>query len=189
MLMSCCSIWNWIVNSAAVISALAAVAAVLVTIWSLHTNKRLEKAKMRPNVIIAIVNSGNVYNLVVRNTGLTAALDVKVHVSPPIRIDLSPSVKGDIPFLEHPIPYLQPGGELRSAFIAGYDNLKGISNELRFSFDVEYVDSYGERFSEKQKLDVRLMEDSAVLKGSSVKDIVDGIAKVEKAIQKIAERK
>lgn len=188
MLMSCCSMWKWIVNNAAAISALAAVIAVFVTIWSLHTNRRFESSKMRPIIAIEIANISNVYNLIVRNIGLTAAYDVKINVSPSIKINLSPTISGDIPFLKHPIPHLQAGCELRSAFITGYDSLKKISNELRFSFDVEYVDSYGKRFSEKQKLDVRLIEDSAVLKEAGFKDIVAGIDKVEKAIREIAKR-
>ena len=142
-MMVCCSVWSWIVNNAAAISALAAVTAVFVAIWSLHTNRNLEKAKMRPIITVEIVNIRNFYNLVVRNTGLTAASEVQIHVSPPIRINLSPSVNDDIPFLKYPIPYLQPGGELKSAFIVGYENLKGISKELRFSFKVEYSDSEG----------------------------------------------
>ena len=144
---------------------------------------------MRPIVSVEIVNIENVYNLIVRNTGLTAAFDVKINVSPPMRINLNTTLNGDIPFLKYPIPYLQSGGEFKCAFIAGYDNLKRISKELLFSFEVEYSDRDGGKFNEKQNLDVRLIAEAAVLRETGMKEVVAGIVKVEKAILKIAEEK
>ena len=186
-MMVCCNTWGWITHNAAAISAIAAVMAVLVAIWSLHTNKRVEAAKMRPIISVEIVNIRNVYNLVVRNIGLTEAYDLGIGVSPNIRINLPPVVD-DIPFLKYPIPNLLPGGELRCAFIAGYDNLTAISRERRFSFELKYKDRYGAAFSEKVKLDLRLITDAAIQIEPGMKEIVDGIAKIEKAILKVAEK-
>ena len=188
-MMVCCNVWAWITHNAAAISAIAAVMAVLVAIWSLHTNKRVEAAKMRPIITVEIVNIRNVYNLVVKNIGLTDAYDVGIAVSPNIRINFPPDVVGDIPFLKYPIPNLQPGGELKCAFITGYDNLTAISREQRFSFDLKYKDRYGGAFSEKLKLDLRLITDAAIQVEPGMKEIIDGIAKVEKAILKVVEQK
>ena len=188
-MMVCCNVWGWITHNAAAISAIAAVMAVLVAIWSLHTNKRVEAAKMRPIITVEIVNIRNVYNLLVKNIGLTDAYDVGIEVSPSIRISIPPDVVGDIPFLKYPIPNLQSGGELRCAFVVGYDNLTAISRERRFSFDLKYKDRYGGAFSEKLKLDLRLITDAAIQVEPGMKEIIDGIAKVEKAILKVSEQK
>lgn len=187
MLISC-SVWSWVTANAAAISAIAAVIAVFVAIWSLHTNRRFEAAKIRPIIAIEIMNVSNFYNLVVRNDGLTAAFDVKIKVSPSIKINLDSVVSGDIPFIKYPIPHLQSGGELKCAFIVGYENLKKISNELRFSFEVEYQDRFGKKFHETQKVDVRLIADAAVLKETDLKDVMTELTKIEKAVQKVAER-
>lgn len=187
MLISC-SAWSWVTANAAAISAIAAVIAVFVAIWSLHTNRRFEAAKIRPIIAIEIMNVSNFYNLVVRNDGLTAAFDVKIKVSPSIKINLDSVVSGDIPFIKYPIPHLQSGGELKCAFIVGYENLKKISNELRFLFEVKYLDRYGKKFCETQKVDVRLIADAANLKETDLKDVLTELAKIEKAIQKVAEK-
>ena len=77
---------------------------------------------------------------------------------------------------------------MKCAFIVGYENLKKISTELRFSFEVKYLDGFGKEFRETQKVDVRLIADSAVLKETDLKDVVTELAKIEKAIQKVAEK-
>ncbi|MBQ7190534.1 MAG: hypothetical protein IJR99_14095 [Kiritimatiellae bacterium] len=62
------------------------------------------------------------------------------------------------------------------------NNLTAISREQRFSFDRNYKDSYGRIFSEKFQLDLRLNTDAAIQVEPGMKEVVDGIAKVEKAI-------
>lgn len=189
MICCSCSVWGWISHNAAVISAVAAVMSAVVAILSLRTNKRIEAAKMRPIITVEIVDIRNVYSLVVKNIGLTEAYDVVIGVSPKIRIMFPPNVNDDIPFLKYPIPNLQPGGDLKCAFVTGYDNLTAISIDKRFSFDLKYKDRHGKEFKEKLKLDLRLITDAAIQVEPGMKEIVDGLAKVEKAIQKIATMK
>ena len=165
-----CCIWDFILKNASGISAVAAVAAVFITLWSLHVNRRVEKEKMRPIISVEIVDIQNVYNLVVRNIGLTQAFDIHVTTHPLIRIQLTKDLCEDIPFVKHPIPSLLPGAELKCGFIVGYDALKQISNEMRFHIDLKYQDRYGRHFDEKQIVDVRLTADSVIVKEGRCND-------------------
>lgn len=70
----------------------------------------------------------------------------------------------------------------------GYENLKKISDELRFLFEVKYLDRYGKKFCETQKVDVRLIADAVNLKETDLKEVLTELAKIEKAIQKVAEK-
>lgn len=159
-----CSVWDFVMKNAAGISAVAAVTAVLITLWSMHVNRRVEKEKMRPIISVEIVDIQNVYNLVVRNIGLTQAFDIHVATHPLISIQLTKDLCGDIPFVKYPVPSLLPGAELKCGFIVGYEALKKVSNEMRFHIDLKYQDRYGRSFDEKQIIDVRLTADSVIVK-------------------------
>ena len=161
----------------AVISACAAVASCVVAIWSLVINKQIESRTVRPIVAVDIENASGIYSVIVKNSGLIAARNVRIAFHPPILIRLSKDICGPVPFIENPIPTLLPGSSY-SCGIANHEGLYKFSAELRFTVDVNYENTDGKLFRETVKLDVRAIADSAIVREKNiVAEKLDNIAK------------
>jgi len=176
MMLSCqldCNTW------AAVVSACAAVGTCGVAIWSLIVNKRIEGRTIRPIVAVDIENVSGIYCVVVKNNGLVAAWNVRIVFHPPISIRLSADVRGPVPFIENPIPTLLPGSSY-SCGIANHEELYKLSAELRFTVDISYENADGKFFSERAKLDVRSIADSAIVKERNI--VAEKLDKIAKAL-------
>ena len=194
-IMFVCGIWEWFRDNNSSLSALTGIvaalskgAAVWVAVLGMRISKRVEEAKMRPIMVVKIANFSGVYHLIVRNIGLSTAFDINVNISPRLEIDLSQGIRGEVPFLKYPIPQLEPRAELKCGFIQGYENLKERSRELRFSYDAVYKDSLDNVYNEHGKIDLRLIEDAAFRKETSLQDVVSELKNIVRELSKIHKR-
>lgn len=176
--------WNAL---AAGITALVAVAAATVAISQLGEARRLRLEQAQPYAVIHMVadtQDPQVIYLVLQNFGTTAALDLKVQITPdPTR---SPEVGGDQVWLPDAIPVLAPGQQWRTFWDFSPARAK-TSLPTKHAAELTYRDARGTQHKTRADLDWAAYDGRRWVTRRGIHDVGEALREINKTTRKWTE--
>ena len=110
-------------------------------------------AATRPYVHFDLVLRGPLVEASVRNTGITAGLDVSITTTPPLRIAIQNETRPSR-LTAAPLALVAPGRELRE-FIGHIEHVRSLTQSLSFTASVDYRDMGGRKYRDEFAVDLR----------------------------------
>ena len=163
------------------ILAFCAVVSLVVSGMALKLSQKNVKKAFRPVINVTVEWRENLFWLVVRNLGKTAAGNIQMKISPTPKIKFG-MIDEPIPFVIRPLPLLQPGEHYECAF-ANENSLIKMSAEMRFKGKVYFEDMSGEKLTDKIDIDARIVFESMTPCKKTTSDIVNSLNSIKEAIQ------
>lgn len=171
----------------ALASALVSAVLVIITWWQASLSRKAlalslqaEKSRVRPYVIFEIVYEDLIANAMVRNIGVSPALNVRVAVTPELRFDKHERM---IAFIEHGVAFLGPGRKVYEP-LGTYELLYKNYAEFKFSGEVIYTDAENTAYREKFFIDLTYLKFAGMINPDKE---VDKLGNIEKELEGIGD--
>ncbi|MDP1589759.1 MAG: hypothetical protein Q8M07_18545 [Prosthecobacter sp.] len=148
-------------------------------------HKQVE-ASTRPYVVFDLVPEGPIFEVVLRNTGQTAAINLSIAVTPRLvsRVRDHDRV---CTLTDKPITFFAPGREIRE-FIGNWQEVRQLSPSLEFSVHLQYWDVSNKSFTETFKINLWGQDERVYIgrpdPAEELKKISDHMEGIKKSISK-----
>jgi hypothetical protein len=140
------------------LTAFIALAAAVFAWQQVRHARKLREEQAQPYVVVDFETSRNILmNLVIRNTGLTVAHDVKLTFDPPLVSTFDDTRKppfAESLFMVNGIPTMPPGRTWTALFERGPDRFEREDLPRAYNVTVTYRDSHGRKYSLPYRLDL-----------------------------------
>jgi hypothetical protein len=124
---------------------------------SLELTAELDKRRLRPFLIFDIVIENHRVHVILKNIGLTAALNVKVDVEPKIMLEAG-SLKKESSIVRDVIQFIAPQRHF-SEFIDTSPNFFKRYPDTQFDVKINYRDADGTEYHETSHFDLNFQRD------------------------------
>lgn len=151
----------------------------------LHQTRLLRRDQLQPHVVVDIepAEGGIVFELAVRNYGVSTALNVRVAMDPPVETTMAGNNFGWYHFFATGIPTLPPGREIRGVF----DGIKSREEQglpMRFKASVDFDDVTGETHHQDYAIDLSIHANLWQVERKTTDDVVAGIHDVAQEMRR-----
>gem|GEM_PF-5987678 len=149
--------------------------------------RRQVEASTRPYVDFDLVPTGNHIEAVLRNAGVSAAIDLRVFCRPPL-MSGSPTERRKCRIVESVIQHFSPGREFRE-FIGSYKDVKDMTQTESFEVTIDYGDSSGKRYHDEFTVDLAVTSGMLYLNRPDLPKEIQNIAKSLSTIEELLKSK
>jgi hypothetical protein len=177
----------------AVLTATYVLATLVIVAVSVHGNRLqrqaleqtlvLENERLRPNVIFDLeFRDGNVF-AVLRNIGLTAAVDVKIHLTP----DLKRTIRGQeskCVLTDKVITFLAPSREITDFLASGAEFFQKYPTPV-FKVEVSYNGGIDKSFNEPTQIDLSAFIGRLSIRTQTIHDLTEEVRSIRQEIRGI----
>lgn len=187
--------FDWINSNAAALSALTTVVLAFLT-WRyvVLTGKLVNESSVsrreatRPAVSVSLVvheTSVNLMNLVVENTGTSAARDVRFKVDQPYFSSDGVVELAKVGIFAHGVPYFAPRQKFDFFFATAIGQLDRL-REAPIKINAQYADTRGERYTDDFVIDLSVLEGYSRVGDPPIQTIAESTEALSKAVQSLS---
>jgi len=190
---------EWCNKNNGFLMALLTLVYVAATIWLVHLSRKqiklaidLEKNRTRPFVIFDFVFERFMMCLQIKNIGQTSACNIRINISPTIKIllgkrnNISGLIDGNnINFIQNGIPSMAPNRTI-TTIIGRWDDMKMCYPEMKFRGTISYNDFDEKKYYDNIDIDLSLYEGLMYSDKKDINDVVKQIEEIAKNIHHIA---
>jgi hypothetical protein len=153
---------------------------------NIKTLVELEQEKSRPLVDVEIITESAMISLKVTNRGLTPAYDIRLSITPPLKLLFERQGEDDqIGILKHGIGSLAPGGSVVSLFGAFY-RVKETNPDLYYKGIVTFHNAAGRQYELPVSLDLRYIENNHHIDRKTIHDVAKQLEEFQKEFHSVA---
>lgn len=152
----------------------------------------LERERTRPVVTFDFFRESVVWNLRVKNNGLSVARDIKFSITPEPKMcfggeNAIPKEKKEtgLPLLINGIPSLPPAGEITAA-LGMLARMKESLGSLRFRGNITYSDELGSKYNSPVDIDLGVHESLTHVSRKGLHEIGTELEKIQKEMNHLA---
>ena len=172
-------------------TAFIALAAAVFAWQQVRHARKLREEQAQPYVVVDFEASRNIMmNLVIRNTGLTVAHDVKITFDPPLVSTFDATRKptfAESLFLIKGIPTMPPGRTWTALFERGPDRFERKDLPRAYDVTVTYRDSHGRKYSLPYRLDLDIFFGIRNLGVQDIHDVSQDLRKIRETVARWTE--
>ncbi len=145
------------------------------------------EAATRPYVHFDLVLQGPLVEASLRNAGVTAALDVTITTTPPLRVAIRGETRPSR-LTAASLALLAPGRELRE-FIGRIGDVRSLTNSLSFATWVSYRDAGGRTYREEFPVDLTGLFEMPYIDrpqvGKELRNIADTLKEIHQSLEDV----
>jgi hypothetical protein len=149
----------------------------------LQINRDVLVSSVRPYVIIDFRSSGPLVELLLKNTGRTAAYDISVEMTPKVKVILRGTPQ-DAQMLREKLPFLPTGKDVVE-FLCSWRELEQQNVSLVFAGNISYRDGTGKEYKEAYSLDFSFYKGMAHI---GRPDVPKELEKIRETLQDISRK-
>ncbi|WP_111710230.1 COG1361 family protein [Lutibacter citreus] len=143
----------------------------------MRTESHLEK---RPYLIADFDSPKSNLSFYIKNIGKTPAKNVKIKVNPDIKLRDSDTINTTL--FKGKIEFYPPSKKTETYITTTSDFFK--NNPDKFTIDLEYMDSFNNKFTEVITLDLNHHKKQSYIVEKELKDLIKSLENIKKAIEK-----
>ena len=166
------------------ILALCAAVSCFFACKSVKAMKEMERERVRPMVVLEFLQEIPFYGVRLRNTGLTAARDIAIHMTPKLERYFGNGNDRAIRFLDGKIEFLAPNASFQ-AILGTLPDIGNANKTLVFKGTIQYSDASGRRYEDAAVLDYSLFDGTGYASKKTLNDIASALGKISQAVDKL----
>jgi hypothetical protein len=170
------------------LTALVAVVAAVFAWLQVRHARKLRDEQAQPNVVVDFEAYRSILmNLVVKNTGLTVAYDVRLTFDPPLVSTLDANREQKLAeslFITRGIPTMPPGRTWTALFERGPDRYKRDDLPRSYSVTVAYRDSRGREYVVPYRLDLDIFFGIRNVGVRDVHDVAEALRSIKSTVDR-----